>query len=59
MSFVIGFGPLDENETTNGDISSFVSVLFIIVAFGFLCINYYKKCNTNKFNMFVDVFLVN
>ena len=52
MSLVMGFGPLDENETTNGAESSFSSVLFSIVAVGFL----YKKQKINKeinkFNFF-------
>jgi hypothetical protein len=35
-SLVIGLGPREENETTNGAVSSFVSMLFIIVAVGSL-----------------------
>lgn len=38
ISFVIGLGPLDENETTTGANSFFSAVLFIIVAVGILLI---------------------
>ena len=36
MSRVIGFGPLDENQTTNGANSFLASVLFCIFAVGVL-----------------------
>lgn len=36
MSLVIGFGPLDENETTNDAYLSFFAILFSMVAVGLL-----------------------
>ena len=39
MSLVIGLGPLEENETTNGANSSLTSTLFCIIAMGLLFIS--------------------